>query len=282
MSGQTTPPADDPLQSASDPLTSPPEKPRSLWRRKAVWGAAGVVLLVVVAALSWRLLVGSREQDAGAMVGTRPYQWTPDFEWAEPVLASEADRPAAGLDDLLQIVGELTPSLNSPALLREMAWDGGPWGDLRQRDTQRPEPWRRWEIRLLEGHTLETYARQLDFFGIELGVLEPGGRIVYVFNLSQARPATRVGEAAAERRCYLTWHSGALRRADEELLARAKVDAKGKVILKFLPPAVERRLAELEQAEAGADLSRVERTCFGIRAAGSGYEFFVYKQTFRR
>jgi len=255
MSGQTTPPADDPLQSASDPLTSPPEKPRSLWRRKAVWGAAGVVLLVVVAALSWRLLVGSREQDAG---------------------------PAAGLDDLLQIVGELTPSLNSPALLREMAWDGGPWDDLRQRDTQRPEPWRRWEIRLLEGHTLETYARQLDFFGIELGVLEPGGRIVYVFNLSQARPATRVGEAAAERRCYLTWHSGALRRADEELLARAKVDAKGKVILKFLPPAVERRLAELEQAEAGADLSRVERTCFGIRAAGSGYEFFVYKQTFRR
>ena len=30
---------------------------------------------------------------------------------------------------------------------------------------------RRWEVRFIEGNTLQTYARQLDFFEIELGVL---------------------------------------------------------------------------------------------------------------
>lgn len=33
---------------------------------------------------------------------------------------------------------------------------------------------RRWQVRFIQGNTLETYAQQLDYFKIELGVLMPG------------------------------------------------------------------------------------------------------------
>ena len=42
-----------------------------------------------------------------------------------------------------------------------------------------------------EGNTLDLYARQLDFFGIELGVLMPDNKIIYAFNLRKPKPDTR-------------------------------------------------------------------------------------------
>lgn len=284
MSDEPTGPTDDPLAGNGGPLGPAPAPSRLFLRRFAPAAGVGALAIVGAAVLLWwfyfRRPSGESTGAQGAGLGG---SWKLAAQWADPA-SGASGRPSAQerLDALLKDIGRLTPELNSPALLNEIASDGRPWGDLRQPLAAAPSPRDRWEIRLLEGHTLDTYARQLDFFGIELGVLLPDGKILYVFNLSQAKPDTRVGDVGDEKRCYLTWQAGRLREADLELLARAGVDSTGRVVLKFVPPAVERKLAELEQAEAGSALDRVERTCFGIRAAESGYEFFIYEQIRRR
>ena len=140
---------------------------------------------------------------------------------------------------------------------------------------------RRWELRFPRDNTLEAYAKQLDFFGIELGVLLPGGRVQYVYNLSQAQPDQHSGAADQENRCYLTWRRGELEQADRDLLARAKVDCQDRLILKFLPGEIEKQLSVLEQARASHSSAGAPTTVFGIKAEGNGYTFYVIEQTFR-
>ena len=57
----------------------------------------------------------------------------------------------------------------------------------------------------LKGITKDKYARQLDFFGIELAVVMPGNKLVYVRNFSKPKPQTHTGPADQEKRFYLTW-----------------------------------------------------------------------------
>ena len=141
---------------------------------------------------------------------------------------------------------------------------------------------RNWEVHFLAGSTLEDYAKQLDFFGIEMGVLMPDNKVVYARNLSKSRPDTRTGPADAEKRYYLTWRAGNLQQADRELLARVGIISQHRIILKFLPPAVEARLAALEKMHAGREPAEILRTRFGISPEGSKYSFFVIQQSPRR
>ncbi|MEE8452303.1 MAG: hypothetical protein V3R99_10325 [Thermoguttaceae bacterium] len=133
---------------------------------------------------------------------------------------------------------------------------------------------RRWEV-YFEGSSLAVYARQLDSFGIELAVLMPGNQVAYAYNLSKSRPDTRTGPADAEKRYYLTWRGGELQEADRALLSRAGIESQGRILLKFLPPAVEANLQNLEKTLKGSDPERIRRTRFGIRPQGDGYAFFV-------
>lgn len=138
-----------------------------------------------------------------------------------------------------------------------------------------------WEVQFPRGNTVETYARVLDFFGFELGVVQSNGTILYVFSLSKEKPDTRTGPAAAEKRCYLSWTRGDLSEADSELLTRAGVNAADKVVLKFLRPEIEALLTEIEKGYAGNNASRIERTRFGLRRKRDGYDFYVLEQRLR-
>jgi hypothetical protein len=160
---------------------------------------------------------------------------------------------------------------------------GGPGGDGRAAGfgPGRPGKPRHWEVTFLEGNTSNTYARQLDFFGIELGVLMPGNRVEYARNVSKARPDRRSGAADAEKRYYLTWQKGGLMEADRELLGNAGITAGNRPILKFIPPDLEADLVEKERARAGRNAERIRATYFSIRSKGSGYEFYVRDQTYR-
>jgi len=140
---------------------------------------------------------------------------------------------------------------------------------------------RHWEVRFPEGNTVETYARALDFFKIELGVLMPNNRIIYVYNLSKPRPDTREGAADQEKRYYLTWRRGSLMEADRELIRRAGVNPDDRLILKFLPPELESQLVQLERARAGDRSDRVRTTYFAVVPQGGGYRFIVVDQTLR-
>ena len=63
-----------------------------------------------------------------------------------------------------------------------------------------------------------------------------------------------------------------------ELLAKAGVDPKDRLILKFLSEKWVQRLAELEKLHAADKYPQVRKTRFGVRSAGEGYEFYVMEQ----
>jgi hypothetical protein len=144
--------------------------------------------------------------------------------------------------------------LDDPALTDQFQSGSGAGGSGRTPGSGgRPGRKRNWEIQFPEGNTLETYARQLDFFGIELGVLMPGDKVAYAYNLAKPTPDRREGPVDEENRYYLTWRRGDLEEADRELLGRAGIRAEGKAVLKFLPPETEQALASLERTKAGDD-----------------------------
>lgn len=140
---------------------------------------------------------------------------------------------------------------------------------------------RRWEVSF-DKTSLDAYARQLDFFGIELGVLLPDGRLAYALNLTKSKPDSRFADNPheTERRYYLTWRKGSLLKADRELLSRAGIDAGNGIILKFLPPKLEAQLVALAKSHAGSKAENVVRTRFGLRPSGNGFAFFVLEQTY--
>jgi hypothetical protein len=140
---------------------------------------------------------------------------------------------------------------------------------------------RHWEVRFIQGQTLKSYAAQLEYLGIELGVLVPGGKVEYAYNLSKDRPDRRVGETEQEKRYYLTWRQGGLQEADRELLGLAGIQAQGKLVLKFLPPKLEADLVQKERQKAGADADRVRATVFQLESRSGGYVFKVTDQTYR-
>jgi len=198
-------------------------------------------------------------------------------------LESDLDEPmvAETLAAIADAVGTKAAMLDDPRLTGHSRSGGRGDGRLAGGGGTGTGISRHWEVRFLKGNTLETYARQLDFFGIELGVLQPGNKVVYAYNLTKARPDSRTGPADAEKRYYLTWRSGELQQADRELLARAGIQAQDRIILKFLPPAIEGRLAQLEKARGGARADSIRRTRFGIRSDGAGFAFFIAEQTYR-
>jgi hypothetical protein len=142
---------------------------------------------------------------------------------------------------------------------------------------------RHWEV-MFAKNTLEAYAKQLDFFKIELGVLRPDNKIVYIFNLAKAKPDSRVVDNPAmnEKRYYLTWRTGEMQQADRELLTRAGVDPEDRLILKFLPKEVELQLMGIERAFQNATPKEIRVTRFGVQSDGAGYKFFVIEQALKR
>ena len=137
-----------------------------------------------------------------------------------------------------------------------------------------------WEVRFPPGNTVETYAKQLDFFGIELGVFGAANEIIYVSKLAQERPVTRTGQRSADGRKYMTWSRGDLDQADQEILGRAGVKAEGRTIFKFLPPDTEAKLGTLERQFKNRASKDIRRTRFGVKSEGAGWAFYVIDQSY--
>ncbi|GIX03120.1 MAG: hypothetical protein KatS3mg113_0126 [Planctomycetaceae bacterium] len=139
----------------------------------------------------------------------------------------------------------------------------------------------RWFIRFADKSELDLYAKQLDFFKIELAALLPDGRLVYVSQLSSQKPKVRyVNSGKGENRLYMTWQSGERRQADIALFQRAGVQVPNDApIFHFYPPDVENKLAEIERAYRGRKPEQIKRTYFAVQAQGAqGFQFVVIRQ----
>lgn len=142
--------------------------------------------------------------------------------------------------------------------------------------------WERWEVHF-STTSRDEYARQLDFFGIELGAVGGGTpNVDYATGLSKPTPSRRSAPGDQEKRLYMTWNSGVLQEMDRQLLEQAGITTRGRIIMQFYPPEQEQKLAELENAKAGGrSVKEIRKTMFGVRAAGTGYEFYVIDQQYR-
>jgi len=138
----------------------------------------------------------------------------------------------------------------------------------------------RWEIRF-QAERLADYARQLDFFGIELGMLGSDNRVHYAYNLAKSTPDRRTGPPESEDRLHMVWRSGPLAQADSDLLERARIDPQGRIVLQFYPPETEDALARKElQYAHGRGVNEIRKTVFGVKQAGDGYVFYVMEQSY--
>ena len=142
-----------------------------------------------------------------------------------------------------------------------------------------------WIVEFADKGDLDSYAAQLDFFGIELGLLlKEESRLIYLSQMSQANPTQReVRTGEGEKRLFLNWQDGSQDRvkADMELFKKAGLDAGDGVILHFYPPATEQMLAQLEVSYGNQQPSAIRRTYFQVRRAGSGFEFVVTRQVLK-
>jgi len=139
--------------------------------------------------------------------------------------------------------------------------------------------WERWEVQM-SATDLETYARQLDSFGVELGVAGGGDpNVTYVSKLAAAKPTVRTGDPRDEKRLRFLHRSGKLREADRRLASKAGVDPQGKVVFQFYTPATYQALLTLENAKMGSRrIAEVRKTVFGVREVNGRYEFYVISQ----
>ncbi len=162
--------------------------------------------------------------------------------------------------------------------------DSRPPGPLGEGDEIIPRG-ERWEIRY-SSNSVAAYAQQLDFFQIELGALGGGQKQVdYAQNLRKSPPDRRQGPGDAEKRLYMLWTEGNLRRFDQQLLRAAGVNTTGRIIVQFYPKSVENVLAQMEMAHAKANgktsVKQIQQTVFGVRRQGAGFEYFVMNQRYR-
>jgi hypothetical protein len=145
-------------------------------------------------------------------------------------------------------------------------------------------PWERWEVRFVTTG-LQLYAKQLDFFKIELGAMGGGSSVVdYASNFTQAKPKRWEGKPEAEQRLYMTWRDerSPIAMMDQQLLQRAGINTRRRVLLQFYPDVIKQLLLKLEGAKVGnQDPRTVLKTVFGVREVATGFEFYVLEVRYR-
>lgn len=139
----------------------------------------------------------------------------------------------------------------------------------------------RWFVNFSERGTLEEYTAQLDYFGIELGVLLPDGKLTLISNLTAARPMVRtLTNGADEKRLYMTWRGGSRKALDLQIFQKAGVNASQGLVMHFYPQNTENMLANLELQYRNKKADQIKRTYFVVRKTKDGYEFAVSSQTY--
>ncbi|MCH7688426.1 MAG: hypothetical protein IH899_17385, partial [Planctomycetes bacterium] len=142
----------------------------------------------------------------------------------------------------------------------------------------------RWFVRFEDRAALDEYARQLDFFKIEMGVLFIGEKSMMVLsNLSKSRPTKKTVTASSmgKDKIHFNWSGGSRKKADLKLLEKAGVsNAAAGMIFHFYPRKTQAKLLRNEKAYRNRPAKEIRRTYFTVKRAGSGYEFQVTRQSY--
>lgn len=136
----------------------------------------------------------------------------------------------------------------------------------------------RWSVLYTKGQTLEEYARQLDFFQVEMATIV-NNQMHYVSKFSAPQPTVRIGSGQGDQRLYFLWQGGERKESDVALLKKAGVEVgRGGAIFQFYMKGAEDVLARLEQSYKGRSPAEIRVTRFTVIPTGRGYAFQVIDQ----
>lgn len=273
------------------------------YQQAALWMTSALVLLGLVTAVMFAIWVSRREVwkpplasasilPPGPAIDDRQSGGGALAEFQPPGASELADvlpRTSAGirLNELPAIVESQV--LSAEALRNEggdgrrsreqsIGNDDGPsiGDDIGRMDSGR------WEIRFSVGD-LEEYKRQLDQFGIELGIAGGGdARVHYVKDFTAASPTVRIGSPKDEKRLRFLWADGRLKQADRDLARAAGIPVDGRIVFQFYSRELYDTLLKLENDKMKPrPISEVVRTVFGCRRVGDRYELYVIRIDFR-
>jgi hypothetical protein len=138
------------------------------------------------------------------------------------------------------------------------------------------------EIRY-EPSTLLEYAQWLDYFKIELGILQQEeNKVYYAKNLAKEKPDVYVGDPAKEQRLFMNPTDSQFAALDRQLVTKAGIGDKGRIILQFYPPEAQQILYTLERQKAGERKpDAIRGTIFRVTHTGNRFEFSVIEQTYK-
>jgi hypothetical protein len=245
------------------------------------------------------------EEDYGGILQGRfddEFPRVPGVPDENPTAADNPEQPTSDTPELNQIITELveqvgetafeldqvaiTPDIRYSYLARGSDGSGqrGPLGDGPGGGKGGVAAAKRWEIVFEPGVTELEYARQLDFFRVELATVA-GDKLYRVSNLASPRPSARVAPTN-KKELFFQWRDAARRAVDLGLLRKATEVpvTDNSIVLHFYPRETELKLRQLESdyaAEHGRpDLRQVAKTRFIVKRTETGYDFVVAKQTY--
>ncbi len=207
-------------------------------------------------------------------------------EITEPTLEQTLESVTQALSTIAASLDSLDAAMNAAPGKNGMG-DSRPPGPEGEGDDIVPRH-ERWELKFTS-RTQQAYATQLDFYGIELGLIGGGvSSVDYATNLSKT-PQKRSGEGNAEKRLYfMSRQEGTLLQYDRQLLQKAGNNPSGRIVLKFLTAELEETLAQAEMRYAiekrgkGIKVKEIAKTIFESRPKTSGgFEFVVIGQSYR-
>ncbi|WP_299466911.1 hypothetical protein [uncultured Gimesia sp.] len=139
----------------------------------------------------------------------------------------------------------------------------------------------RWFIKFSDRGSLIDYAKQLDYFKIELGALLKSGKMIYLSDVSSDKPVTRTESSGAEeKRLYMTWQGGERKTSDLSLFKKAGHNVTGAILFHFYPKETENKLLTIEKQYRNKNFDEIRRTYFTVRGDRAGYNFEVTRQTY--
>lgn len=153
----------------------------------------------------------------------------------------------------------------------------GPGGDG---VIERVPRWERWKIRF-EPESAGDFARWLDYYKIEVGVLGRDNLVHYGFNFSQGAPQSREGEPLKETRGHTSAADGPMPSLTEQLARKAGIAQFGNIVLLFYPFEVESVLWAMENKYSdGRDVNTIRETVFTVTRDGSSFGFEIIDQKY--
>ncbi|MEM9367625.1 MAG: hypothetical protein AAGD07_16665 [Planctomycetota bacterium] len=145
----------------------------------------------------------------------------------------------------------------------------------------------RWQLNF-NAKGIKDYAKQLDFYKIELGAVGPPVQGVHTaWNLAGSPQSKLNPDSDSEKRLYFMWTTaGPLMQFDRQLLTQARVPLPpSRSMLKFISKDLENQLAVIErdyyQSKGYTSVTQIAKTIFESKSEGGAYQFEVVSQRYR-